>query len=223
MRKVLIALVVLALLAVVGDRVAHKLATDEVQRRLVDAGMTSPQVDVHGFPFLTQVLKRSFDDIDVSATSVQIGTGRAVDVSGTGHDVRVPKNGVATIGRLTGHGTITYAEVLRQVNRPGLTLRSAGSGQVELKQEVSVLGLTYSAVARGRVTAKGDTVSVTPTSVQLAGGGAIDQGISGLIADRLTVSYRIRGMPAGVQIDRITPNAAGFVVDVSGTNVRWQN
>ena len=42
MRKLLIVLVVLGLLAVVADRVALKFATDEAQRRLVSAGLTSP-------------------------------------------------------------------------------------------------------------------------------------------------------------------------------------
>jgi LmeA-like phospholipid-binding len=219
MRKLLIVLVVLGLIAVIGDRVALKLATDEAQRRLDEAGLTSAKVDVGGFPFLTQALARQFDDVQVSASSAEIGTGRAELVSGTAQDVKVPSSGPATAGQLTAKGTIAYAEVLRQVNQPGLQLSNAGDGQVELKREVSVLGSTYSAVARGRVTPEGNRLLVTPTSVQLAGGGAIDATLSRLIKDRFTVSYRIRGLPDGLHIERITPTDAGFVVGVAGRDV----
>ena len=220
MKKLLVVVIVGGLLFVVADRVAAKFATDEAQRRLVAAGLTSPRVDVHGFPFLTQALTRHFDDIEVTATSAEVGTGRADDISGTAQDVEVPSSGPATAGRLNATGTIAYAEVLQQVDQPGLRLSNAGNGQVELRRDVSVLGLTYSAVARGRVEPQGDRLLVTPTSVELAGGGAIDARISSLIKDRFAISYPIRGLPDGVQIDRITPSSDGFVVDVSGRDVR---
>jgi hypothetical protein len=219
MRKLLIVLVVLVLLAVIGDRVALKFATDEAQRRLDSAGLTSAKVDVGGFPFLTQALSRHFNDVQVSATSADIGTGRAEQVSGTAQDVEVPSSGPATAGQLTAKGTITYAEVLRQINQPGLQLSNAGKGQVELRRDVTVLGRTYSAIARGRVKPAGNRLLVTPTSVQLAGGGAIDDQLSRLIKDRFTISYRVRGLPDGVQIERINPTDAGFVVGVAGRDV----
>jgi hypothetical protein len=220
MKKLLVVVVVVGLLAVAGDRVAAKFATDEAQRRLVAAGLTSPHVDVRGFPFLTQLLARRFDDVRVTTSSVRIGTGRADQVSGTAHDVEVPTSGSATVGRLTARGTIPYAEVLQQVHQPGLRLSSAGSGQVQLEREVSALGQTFSVVARGRVEPKGTRLVVTPTSFALASGGAVDSRISSLITDRFTFSYRVRGLPQGVHIDRITPARDGFVVDVSGRDVR---
>jgi hypothetical protein len=220
MRKLLVVLVVLALLGVLADRVAAKFATDEAQRRLVSAGLTSPQVEVRGFPFLTQLLARHFNDVRVTTSAVQIGTGRADRVSGTARDVEVPSSGPATAGRLDARGTIPYDEVLRQVNQSGLQLGNAGSGEVQLKRQVSVLGRTYTAVAHGRVEPKGNRLLVTPTSVKLVGGGVVDKGLSSLIRDRFTFSYRIRGLPEGLQIDKITPVEDGFVVHVSGRDVR---
>jgi hypothetical protein len=219
-KKLLVFLVIVALLAVVGDRVAAKLATDEAERRLVAAGLTSPDVHVRGFPFLTQLLARHFDDVRVTTPAVRIGTGRADQVSGAARDVKVPSSGPATAGHITAHGTIPYAEVLEQVNQPGLQLRDAGSGEVALMRRVSVLGRAYSVVARGHVEPDGNRLLVTPTSLQLADGGVVDEQLSGLITDRFTFSYRFRGLPAGIHVDRITPSHAGFVVDVSGRDVR---
>jgi LmeA-like phospholipid-binding len=220
MKKLLVVVVVLALLGVAGDRVARKFATDEAQRRLVAAGLTSPQVDVRGFPFLTQLFARHFDDVRVTTASVRLGTRRADEVSGTARDVTVPTSGPATVGRLIARGTITYAEVLQQVHQVGLQLSAAGSGQVQLRRRVTALGRTYSVVAKGRVEPSGNTLRVTPTSFALAGGGAVNPQLSQLVAGQFAVSYRIRGLPAGVQIDRITAAAHGFIVDVSGRNVR---
>jgi hypothetical protein len=220
MRKLLVFLVVVGLLAVVGDRVARKFATDEAQRRLVAAGLTSPRVDVGGFPFLTQLLARRFGDVEVTTTSVRIGPGHVDQVSATAHDVDVPSSGPATAGRLTAHGTISYAEVVRQVDQGGLQLRSVGSGQVQMRRDVSVLGQTYAVVARGRLTPKGNRVMVTPTSVRLAGGGGVTPALSRLVTDRLTFTYCISGLPEGLQIDRITPARSGLVVAVSGRDVR---
>ena len=91
---------------------------------------------------------------------------------------------------------------------------------LSLRCRVSALGQTYSVVANARVASNGNRLLVTPTSLQLAGGGAVDSQLSSLISDRFTFSYRIRGLPNGVHIDRITPAPGGFVVDVSGRDVR---
>jgi hypothetical protein len=106
------------------------------------------------------------------------------------------------------------------VDRSGLRLTDAGSGQVQLRRRLAVLGLTYDVVARGRVESRGNTLVVTPTSVRLAGGGSLDQRLSALIADRFSLRYRIRGLPEGIRIDRVRPAQDGFVVDVSGRDVR---
>jgi hypothetical protein len=220
MRKLLAFLIVLGLLAVAGDRLAEKLTTDEAEQRLAAEGLSSPTVDVRGFPFLTQLLARRFDDVHVSAASVRVGPGQAERVSATARDVAVPSGGQATAGRLTARGTIAYTEVLRRVDRSGLRLTDAGSGQVQLRRRLAVLGLTYDVVARGRVESRGNTLVVTPTSVRLAGGGSLDQRLSALIADRFSLRYRIRGLPEGIRIDRVRPAQDGFVVDVSGRDVR---
>jgi hypothetical protein len=220
MRKLLVFLVVVGLVAVIGDRVAEKFATDEAQRRLVSAGLTAPQVDVRGFPFVTQLLARRFDDVHVSTSAVRIGTGHANQVSGTARDVRVPSSGPAIVGQLTARGTVPYAEVLRQVHHEGLVLRSAGAGQVQVRRTVSVLGRSVAVIARGRVSAHGNKLVVTPTAVKLASGASVGSSLSGVIADQLSFAYRIRGLPDGVHIDRITPASSGFVVDVSGRDVR---
>ena len=58
MRKLVVVLIVLAALGVGGDRLAARLVADEAERRLVAEGFSGPTVQMHGFPFLTQLAAR---------------------------------------------------------------------------------------------------------------------------------------------------------------------
>ncbi|MGZ4591716.1 MAG: LmeA family phospholipid-binding protein [Actinomycetes bacterium] len=219
MRKLLVFLIILAVVGVGADRIAHKYATDEAEKRLATAGLTQPKVDVGGFPFLTQLLSRRFDEVQVTTTEVRTSTGQAEQVKATARDVQVHGTTQAVIGSLTARGTISYDEVLRQAGQSGLRLRDAGGGKVELRRDVTVLGRTLSVSGRARVEPHGTRLRVVPTSFQLSGGGPVDDQLSRLLADRFAFSYRVRGLPSGVEIRRITPGPDGFVVDVAGRNV----
>jgi hypothetical protein len=150
MRKLLVVLVLLGLAAVAADRVAHKVAADEAEQRLAAEGLEEPAVTVRGFPFLTQLAAREFDDVDVTARLVRTGNGRARRVEAHGHDVRVPSGGDVVVGRLEATGTVPYAEVERRLGRPGLSLSAAGDGQVRLRSDVPVPGGTLAVTARAR-------------------------------------------------------------------------
>src|SRR5262245_9630552 len=86
-RVTLLAIVlVLIAIAVVGDRIAERIATDQLRTRLVAAldernvGYESMDVEMGGFPFLTQVARGRYDAITIDMTQVQLptSTGRVV-------------------------------------------------------------------------------------------------------------------------------------------------
>lgn len=221
MRSLLVTLVVVGLLAIGGDRVAHLVATHEAEQRLAAAGFTDPSVDVPGFPFVTQLVRRRFGEVDLSTAGVTVSRGRADDLDATAHDVALSGGNRVTVGRLSAQATIGYAEVLHRVSRTGLRLRAAGNRQVELRRDVTVLGQTLAVVARGRVDARGATLRVTPTSFSLEGGGAVDARLTQTLTEQLSLHYRVRGLPAGVRIDGVTPTARGFLVQASGHDVTF--
>src|SRR5450830_2063907 len=89
-RGVVVGVVVLGVLAVgavVADRAAASLAEQravtEIEAKLHVSG--TPQVDVGGFPFLTQLLARSIDHATVHADAVTFGS---VEVTDVGLDAR---------------------------------------------------------------------------------------------------------------------------------------
>ncbi len=223
MRKLLVALVVLALVGIAADRVAHTLATNEAESRLVSHGLEEPDVSVGGFPFLDQVLQRSFDEVRVRATSLQTGSGRAEDLDVTAHDVDAPAGGSVTVGRLSGHGTVTYAEVLRQAGVEDIELSDAGDGNVSIQRDVTLQGQTVTATATGRVEPRGQRLRVVPTDVQIEGGGAGARALADTFADQLALTYSLRALPEGMTVQRVEAGPDGFVVTVSGRDLTFSD
>ena len=72
MRGLLITLVVLVAIVVGLDYAARTVAEDQVASRLQQSLKLSsePEVDAHGFPFLTQALGGSYSDVDLTANDI---------------------------------------------------------------------------------------------------------------------------------------------------------
>lgn len=67
MKKLLVSLLILVALLAVLDRIALAAAQHDVAERLqADARLqTAPSVEIHGYPFLTQLIRGDYDDVDV--------------------------------------------------------------------------------------------------------------------------------------------------------------
>ena len=219
MRQFLIFVVILALAGVTGDRVAHRLATDSAESRLASKGLTGTQVQVGGFPFLDQALGRRFDKVRLDATSLTAAQGNASNIRIVARDVTGPSAGRVRIRRLSGPGTVSYAEVVRRVDQPGLTMRDAGGGDVGLRRDVTVLGQRFTATAVGRVQAPGRRLRVTATSIEITDGSTVDDQVGGSPEEVFSFTYRLRDLPEGVVIRSIDPVADGFDVRVAGADV----
>ena len=78
MRALLVVLLLLAGLVLLADRVAVGVAEDQVAQQLAGKGglVGTPEVDITGFPFLTQALARRLDEVRVSVAPVVLPSGR---------------------------------------------------------------------------------------------------------------------------------------------------
>ena len=219
MRTFLVAVVLLAGAAVAADRVALHLATGEAESRLAAGGLATPRVEVGGFPFLTQLLERRFGEVRVAGRELAVGGERAGDVRFTGTGVTVPAAGAPRVTDLRGRGVVTYDQVLRRAGLSGVSIEPAGDGRVTLRGEVSLLGSAVDVLVTGTVAARGSLLRVRPESVTLADGGSIEASLGGVLAERFAVTYRIRGLPEDVRVDRVAAGPRGFVVHVTGRDV----
>ena len=81
-------LIVLAGVAVVGDRVAATAASNELRSQLAadlqarQVGYQSLDVAIGGFPFLTQVAEGRFEEITIDMTDVQLAAAEVGGASG---------------------------------------------------------------------------------------------------------------------------------------------
>ena len=222
MRKfliILIVLVVLVLAGVAADRVTLRLATDTAESRLAAKGLAGSQVEIGGFPFLDQALRRRFGEVHVDASSLTTDQGSASDVRIVARGVSGPSGGRVTIARLSGRGTVRYDEVVRRVDQPGLSLRDAGGGRVGMRRKVTVLGRSVTATAVGRVRATGRGLRVTADSIEITGGSTVDNQLADSLGSLFSFTYRLRELPEGVTIRSIEPVADGFVVRVVGADL----
>lgn len=78
MRRLVVSVLVLLALLAVLDRVALSAAQHDVAKRLqADAHLRStPSVQIHGFPFLTQLIGGDYHDVDVVMRGLDAGSLR---------------------------------------------------------------------------------------------------------------------------------------------------
>lgn len=119
-RRLVIPLVVLAAVFVGVDRLSLHYAEQDVAKRLQAAAHTStrPAVTVKGFPFLTQLFKGTFDDIDINMHGVDAGLIHVSRLSIQVHDAKVSIGDVISqtssaihVKRATAQMLLTYADI----------------------------------------------------------------------------------------------------------------
>ncbi|MGH8971489.1 MAG: LmeA family phospholipid-binding protein, partial [Actinomycetes bacterium] len=202
-----------------GDLVAARMVADEAEKRLRSEGFVAPQVKVHGFPVLTQIARRRFDDVSMRAESLSVEGGRATDVRAQASGLVLPDGGSGSMTGLTARGTVPYAEVAEAAGLERLRLEAGDAGKVRLSRPVQVLGETLDVAGQARIEARGSTVRLTPTDVEVRGGEPADDQLSALLAERIAIDYRIPDLPDGVRVESVTAAEAGLVVRVTGRDL----
>ncbi|RBY97157.1 DUF2993 domain-containing protein [Blastococcus sp. TF02-8] len=219
--KVLAVLLVLLLGAgVLLDRVAVGVAEAQVSRQLAaTAGLAGrPDVEVRGFPFLTQAVGGRYDEVRISLTAEQLGrpAGTTADVVLRG--VRVPLSAVLAgdvervpVDRIDGTATLSYGLLADQLGG-NTTLRREGDG-LRITRTVDVLGYTLPLTAVGTVALDGDVLVI---DVERATGAGVD--VPGFLVDRvsdlLDLRYRVE-LPFDLRLTEVTPAADGVDVRVA--------
>lgn len=213
---------VLAVLVLVGgpllaDRVLHGLtedaAADAVRVRL-DAGAMN--VDIEGFPFLTQLARGTLDDVRLQAPDATLH-GLALtdlDVRATGVEIHEPRGAEhATVTATLPASTLQ--SLLRERTGWDLTLSIDGSSLVAGGDLAGVPASVHVDVAP----AGPDGLTATITEATL-GGFSIDAGLlpDGL-GTRLTEFGLAERLPAGTSITAATVRPDGLHVTFELTDV----
>jgi hypothetical protein len=223
-KGLIITLVVLLGLAVVADRVAVRIAEDRVGEQIAAKGnlQGTPDVDITGFPFLTQAVAGTYDDVRIALTSEELGQPAGTTARVVLRGVHVPLSDVLSgsvskvpVDRIDGTATLSYALLAAQLGGD-TTLRREGDG-LRITKTVDVLGYTLPLTATGTVTLDGDRLVV---DVGEASGAGVD--VPGFLVDRvsdlLDLTYTIPALPFGLKLTSVQPADDGVAVAVQATD-----
>ncbi|MFI9275026.1 DUF2993 domain-containing protein [Kitasatospora sp. NPDC052896] len=221
--KAAVAVLVLGGLLVGADRIALSVAEGQAADRLANKQGISgrPSVTIEGFPFLTQVIDKKFDDVRLSADSVNVsGAGQTVQLDAFSARLSgVQVNGgytSATVDSGTGSGRLPYQEV-EQLLGLGSQVTLGYGGPGELKVGYQLMGQTLSAMVKLRV--NGNQVQVADVS-GLSGVGALP-GLGGMISSAVdSRSFALQGLPVGLALSQVTPEPDGLALSFQGSHVQ---
>ncbi|MER5310916.1 DUF2993 domain-containing protein [Streptomyces sp. NPDC002773] len=221
LRILLIVAVVLGGVLVGIDRLALSYAESEASSRvkLSAARSDSIEVDIKGFPFLTQVADKRFDEIDVKAQGVQATAGsrqiRVGELAVALRDVTVTGDWAgARAGSASGTAVISYADLTAASEREA-TVAYGENGKVKVTGSVTVMGRTLTRTVLSTVTVvNGGTIKVRADEVPGEG----IPGIEDMVRERTDFERPI-GLIAGMKVEKVEPRPEGLAVTVTGKDI----
>ncbi|MFE0772561.1 DUF2993 domain-containing protein [Streptomyces sp. NPDC058861] len=221
LRILLILAVVLGGILVGVDRLAAAYTESEAADRTRLSGVRSEsiEVDIKGFPFLTQVAADRFDRVDVRATGIQARAGdrqiRVGELDMVLRDVTVAGGWTgAKAGSATGTALISYADLTAASEREA-TVAYGGEGKVKVTGGVKILGRTLTRTVVSTVSVvNGDTIRFRADEVPGEG----IPGVEDLVRARTDFERPLHVL-AGVKVEKVEPRPEGLVVALSGKDM----
>jgi LmeA-like phospholipid-binding len=216
--KGLIVLIALIVLLVAADFIAKAVAQGEVASQIQKQGFPKkPSVSIEGFPFLTQVASRDFQQIKLSSSDIPEGPVRISRVSATMTGIHLTGGFTkGVIDQLNGSILITFGSLGKTLNSQigplgslvgdsGLKLSAAGSD--EIKASLDLL------VASGSATWKITRPNGQEVQAQLVS----SDGVPGDLLDSLrSFTVKIPKLPYNVKIESVHITPEGIVGRISG-------
>ncbi|MFD3513612.1 DUF2993 domain-containing protein [Streptomyces sp. NPDC058657] len=225
LRILLILGVILGGIFVAVDRLAVNYAESEVAAKVrTSQGLSAePQIDIKGFPFLTQIVSKELDQVDVTMDGVEANSDgkrlRLGRITAELHDVVLTNNfSSATAARATGTALISYADLTRAAGDKDVKVGYGENGKVKVTGTVSVMGREISRSVLSTVTLMDGGKSISVRADEVPGQGI--PGIEDMIRKKIDFVRQIGGLPNGLKLDKVTPTASGVEIGVVGTNVK---
>jgi hypothetical protein len=222
-RYLLVVLIIIALLVAL-DFASRAVAENIMAAQIQKQGLPKkPDVSIGGFPFLTQVAAKNFQQVTISTTNLPEGpvTLTKVNVTANGIRLRSYSSASGTISSLSGTALISFASLgntlEQQVGPLGSLLGGAGlnltaAGPSEVKATLNLV------VTSGSATWRVTRLSSNQLHIGLVSSSGLPTSLLGSIQ---SVTVQIPKLPLGLTINSVSVTPSGVVGRVSGRDVSF--
>ncbi|MEV0408654.1 DUF2993 domain-containing protein [Actinoallomurus sp. NPDC050550] len=211
---VVASVIVLALLVllVILDRFAAAYAESRIAGEIQKQGFgTRPDVTIHGFPFVTQVLDRHFPHAHMTARNVREGPITISRIDGDVRDVRVDSGfRKGTLGRVDGTATIAFGDLAKVSDQPGVKFSADGPDKVKGDVDFGIASGTvvWQVTKVGR-----NQIRVHPLSAEGFSLADLDQD--------LDFTVPVDGLPLGLTFQSLSVTDKGIELRVTGSHIAF--
>ena len=207
---------------VAGDRYAESRAEEYAVGVVGQSVATTqpPVVDIKGFPFLTQLMSGTLEEVTATAAGATLEGIPVTDVAvdATQVTVRPPAGQQPSAGHATIAATIPTASLEKVVkDKTGLTVQLSVSGSA-VKATGNVLGLPLTLNLVPRV--EGGKLLVDAQALTLGGREITAQSLPSALRGQISgIEVPVEGLPAGLVLSRADVVPTGVRITADGTNV----
>jgi hypothetical protein len=210
----LVIVVGLAGLFVIVDRVAVRYADNQFATQIQKQGFSSkPDVSIEGFPFLTQVAARNFDNVHITATDEKTGPVTIDNINATLKGIKLNSGfNSGTVSSVDGTGLITFGSLAKAGSSAAgvANLKIAMINSHVAKITATVAGL-FTGSGKAEITHTGNKIHV-----RLISAGGIPTSLLGGLGN---FTIPLPSLPMGMTLKSITLTAAGVLVHITGRNL----
>ena len=203
---------VLAALFVVLDRVAVAYAENQAAKQMQSQGFPAkPDVTIKGFPFLTQVAARRFNDVHITASDVPAGPVKFSFAADATDVLLNPGFQSGTISHVTGTGVIPFSSVSSALGAGGSGLRISSAGGNNVKVSLNIAGFDVSMT--------GSVEQTGPNTLKVH----LNQpsGIPVSLPIPTDFTIHIPTLPFHLTIQSVKVTSQGVVVHATGSNIKF--
>jgi hypothetical protein len=208
-----ITLIVIIVLLVGGDRAANAFAEDQMASQFASSLALSgkPHVTIQGFPFLTQLAARDFNQVDINASNETAGTGGQLEIkslTATLHGMHIKSSNSTEIDDFSASALVTFTALAHAGGVPGgITLAADGPNRIKAHVDLDVISgdvvLQVTQVGGSKINIKVVDANGLPTD---------------LLGNLVNFTVAIPKLPAGVKIQKISITSAGLRLTATGHN-----
>ncbi len=219
----LFTVIVLLILLVIGDRVALAVTENQFASQVKSQGFpVKPSVTIEGFPFLTQLIAKDFNKVDISANNVPVpipgGGSLTIDsvratIDGL-HISSLSSSANARVDHMTATAFVSFGALTAAggiADGTGVTVTPAGPNTVKI---TAGLGGIASDTEEAQILQQGPRtieIKVLPSG-----------GLGSLLGSFGSFSFNLpNGVPPSLRITALTLNSRGLTVSASASNASF--